>query len=114
MLALKLNHVRKKVPHMCHPEYKSKEISDANLFHQSKSNSNIPLILTLFQNETILWSINKMAHISQTPFSNIFLEWKLLYFYSYFTEVCALRSYVQWTKIDLGFNLAPDKWQIII
>ena len=35
---------------------------------------------------------DKMADISQTTFSNAFLEWKFMSFFWYFTNVCSQRS----------------------
>ena len=43
-----------------------------------------------------------------------FLEWKLLYFESDFTEVCSLRSNWQLISIGTGNGLASNRWQAII
>ena len=58
--------------------------------------------------------LDKMAAISQTIFSDAFLEWKVLYFDYTFTEVCSQGSNLQWTSIGSDNILAPKRRQAII
>ena len=55
-----------------------------------------------------------MTAISQTTFSNAFLEWKLLYSYSNFTAICSKGPKYQYAGIGSDDGLAPNRRQAII
>ena len=55
-----------------------------------------------------------MATISQMNFQIHFLEWKLLYFNSNFTEVCSQKSNWQYASIGSDNGMAPNRRQAII
>ena len=55
-----------------------------------------------------------MEAISQKTLSNVFYEWKVLYFVSNFSEVCSKGSNWQYPNIGVDNGLAPNRWQAII
>ena len=58
--------------------------------------------------------LDKVAAISQTIFHMLFLDWKVLYFDSNFTEVCSQGSNWQQPSIGSDNGLAPNRRQAII
>ena len=54
-----------------------------------------------------------MVPISQTTFANAFSRMKILYFDSYFTDVCSYGSNWQYVCIGSGNGFVPNRQQVI-